>query len=431
MPKLIWETIHDPKLEETYYRAKHPAGPEIQVCPKPEYSSAYAMFSTKYGSIDAAIVRGNNVTELPAGTAHFLEHKLFESDDGEDAFTRFSQTGASPNAYTSFDCTCYLFSCAGDFEKNFEILLDFVQHPYFTEETVQKEQGIIGQEIRMCLDIPGRNVFYNLIKALYPSHPLHIDIAGTEESIAQITAELLHDCYKHFYNLHNMIISVAGNATLEQVESIANAQLKSVEGQSAQRKRMVDDTTPAKSLVRQQMAVTVPLFLLGFKEVREAPLLTPGEAVSAKIVLDALTGETSELYEQLLDDGLINANFASDLLHGDDYCCTLFSGESKFPEKAAEKIQAALLKAVESGLNEQDFEHARKKAYGRLVMEYNDIETIADRLTESYFAGSDFFARAKAMRTLTLEDANTRLRELFQPGYSALSIIEPIEEVYK
>jgi len=428
MPNLTWEKIHDAKLEETYYRTKHPAGPELQVCPKPGYTSAYAMFSTKYGSIDTAIVKDKEVIELPEGTAHFLEHKLFEGDDGEDAFTRFSQTGASANAYTSFDCTCYLFSVAGEFRKSFEILLDFVQSPYFTEATVQKEQGIIGQEIRMCMDSPGRNVFFGLLKALYPSHPVRIEIAGTEPSIAEITAELLHDCYRHFYNLHNMMISVAGNVTLEEIEEICAAQLKPLEGSIAKRKRMIDQSPPGETLVKKQMAVSVPLFLLGFKEMREAPLLTASEAIASKLVLEALAGETSALYEQLLNDGLINANFGSEVLHGDDYACTLFSGESKQPELTAETIKAAVLAAAQTGLPEADFERARKRQYGRLVMECNDIETIADRMTESYFASSDFFARANALREITLQDANKRLKEMFREEFAALSIVEPIGE---
>jgi len=428
MSKLHWEKKHDPVLEETYYRCKHPAGPEIQVCPKPGYSSAYAMFSTKYGSIDDVIVKGGNVTQIPAGTAHFLEHKLFESEGGEDAFTLFAQTGASPNAYTSFDCTCYLFSCAGEFKRNLEILLGFVQHPYFTEETVQKEQGIIGQEIRMCLDFPGRNVFYNLIKSLYPSHPVRVDIAGTEESIAEITAELLHDCYRHFYNLHNMIITAAGNVTLEEIEAIVAAQLKPAEGQQAVRKNMADHAPPTKTLVRKQMAVTVPLFMLGFKELRKTPLLSPMELAASDIALDALAGETSALYEQLMNEGLINANFGSQVLHGDDYASVLVSGESKYPERAAGLISAALLKAANEGISAEGFERARKKAYGRLVMECNDIETIADRMTEAYFCGSDLFARANALRSVTLEDCDARLREMFRVGYNALSIVEPLNQ---
>ena len=423
MSKLIWEKISDPILDETYFRAQHSAGPEIQVCPKPGYASAYAMFSTKYGSIDTAIVKDDNVIELPEGTAHFLEHKLFEGDDGTDAFTRFSQTGASPNAYTSFDQTCYLFSCATEFRKNFEILLDFVQSPYFTEETVQKEQGIIGQEIRMCNDSPGRNVFFGLMKALFPTHPVHIEVAGTEASIAEITAELLHDCYRHFYNLHNMVITVAGNVTLDEVAAICDEQLKPCSGSSAVRPRMADHAPPAQPLVRHQMAVTVPLFALGFKQVRKQANLSAHELAAQKLVLNILAGETSPLYEQLLNDGLINTNFGGEILHGDDYACVLFSGESHKPQQAAQRMIQAMLAAE---INEIDFERARKRAYGRLVMECNDIEAIADRMTESYFAGCDLFARARALREITLEDVRACAAEMFREHYHALSIVEPI-----
>ncbi|MCL2194851.1 MAG: insulinase family protein [Oscillospiraceae bacterium] len=420
---LNWETITDTHLGETYYRAKHPAGPEVQVCPKPGYTSAYAMFSTKYGAIDTAIVCGNSVTELPEGTAHFLEHKLFEDEGGEDAFTRFKQTGASPNAYTSFDQTCYLFSCATEFRKNFEILLDFVQSPYFTEATVQKEQGIIGQEIRMLNDYPSRNLFFGLLKLLYPNHPVRIEVAGTEASIANITAELLHDCYRHFYNLHNMVITVAGNVTLEEVEAVCDEQLKPCEGSPAVRPRISDPAPPAVLVARYQMAVTVPLFTLGFKQVREAATLTAHESAAQKLALDILASETSPLYEQLLNDGLINANFGSEILHGDDYAVALFSGESHKPEQTAERIVQAMLAAQ---ISETDFERARKRAYGRLVMECNDIETIADRMTESYFAGCDLFARARALRDMTLEDVQAQVPQMFREGYHALSIVEPI-----
>ena len=423
MSKLNWKKITDPILNETFYRAKHPAGPEVQVCLKPGYTSAYAMFSTKYGSIDTQILRGGQAIEIPEGTAHFLEHKLFEGDDGTDAFTRFSQTGASPNAYTSFDCTCYLFSCATEFRKNFEILLDFVQAPYFTEATVQKEQGIIGQEIRMCNDSPGRNVFFGLLRVLFPAHPVRIEIAGTETSIAEITADLLHDCYRHFYNLHNMIIAVAGNVTLDEVAAICDEQLKYCEGSPAVRPRMADLAPPAQALVTHKMAVTVPLFALGFKQVREAANFTAHELAAQKLVLDILAGETSELYEQLLNDGLINANFGSETLHGDDYAAAIFSGESHKPQLAAEKIIAGLVGAE---ISEAEFECARKRAYGRLVMECNDIETIADRMTESYFADSDLFARARALREMALADVQAQARAMFRENYHALSIVEPL-----
>ena len=429
MSNVTWETIHDPALEETYYRCKHPSGLEIQVCTKPGYSSAYALFSTKYGSVDTAITNDDGtVTQIPEGTAHFLEHKLFESED-LDAFARFAKTGASANAFTSFHKTAYEFSCSSNFDENLEILLDFVQSPYFTEATVQKEQGIIGQEIRMYQDVPGWVEFMGLLQALYASHPVRSDIAGTEASIAEITAELLHGCYRNFYNLHNMALTVAGNVTKEQVLAIADKMLKlDGGGRAAIRPRMTDNDPPAQVLVRKKMAVSVPTFLLGCKEETEKRLLTALESTAADLVLDALCGEASPLYEQLLDEGLINTSFGSELISTEDHACSVMGGESKHPELAAEKIKQTLLRAAEKGIPVEDFERARRKAYGSWLMGLNDVDCVANRMSGAWLEGAGMFDKAKALREITLEQANERARQMFREGYFALSIIEPIEE---
>ena len=428
MSEIIWEAMRDSGLEEAYYRCKHPSGLEIQVCTKPGYSSAYALFSTKYGSIDTSIVcEDGSVTEIPEGTAHFLEHKLFESED-LDAFARFAKTGASANAFTSFENTSYEFSCSGSFGENLEILLDFVQSPYFTEATVQKEQGIIGQEIRMYQDYPGWVEMMGLLQTLYHSHPVRCDIAGTEQSIAEITAQLLHGCYRNFYNLHNMILTVVGSATKEQVLAVADKLLKPCQGSMAVRKRRDDGAPPAQKIVRRRMAVTVPTFLLGCKERMDWRVMPMEELVAAQLALDALAGEDSALYGQLLEEGFVNTKFSSELFTGDDFCSVLLGGESHCPEKAAEKITAALTAAAREGLDPADIERARKKAWGRMVMGFNDIEDLARRMTEDWFAGGGLFGRAQVLRAITPADVNRRLARMFRPDYFALSIIEPIEE---
>jgi len=429
MSDITWEAIQDSALEEVYYRCKHPSGLEIQVCTKPGYSSAYALFSTKYGSIDTAITHDDGtVTQIAEGTAHFLEHKLFESED-LDAFARFAKTGASANAFTSFYKTAYEFSCSGSFDENLEILLDFVQSPYFTEATVRKEQGIIGQEIRMYLDHPGWAETMNLLQILYAAHPVRCDIAGTEQSIATITAELLHECYRNFYNLHNMALTVAGSVTKEQVLAVADKMLKTgAGGRAAIRPRMTDNDKPAQTEIRRKMAVSVPTFLLGCKEEVAKPLLTAGESMASELALDALLGEASPLYEQLLEEGLINAGFDSEIFDAEDYVCALMGGESKNPELAAEKIKAALLLAAENGLPPEDFERARRKTYGRLLMNLNDVDSVANSLCNAWLYGEDMFARFRALREITLTQANERVRKMFRQGYFALSTIEPIEE---
>jgi predicted Zn-dependent peptidase len=328
----------------------------------------------------------------------------------------------------SFHKTCYEFSCSGSFDENLEILLDFVQSPYFTEATVQKEQGIIGQEIRMYQDYPSWVEMMNLLQALYQTHPVRCDIAGTQQSIATITAELLHGCYRNFYNLHNMALTVAGNVTKEQVLAVADRLLKGGEGRAAVRPPMRDNNPPKETLVRRSMAVSVPTFLLGCKEEVTKPLLTAQESMASELVLDALLGEASPLYEQLLEEGLINAGFGSEVFDAEDYVCALAGGESKNPELAAEKIKAALLRAAQEGLDAGDFERARKKTYGRLLMNLNDVDSVANSLSNAWLYGEDMYARFRALRELTLAQIDERARKMFREGYFALSIIDPIEE---
>ena len=227
--------LKSPRTGDSIFVEDHASGLKIMVYPKPGYRSAYAVFGTRYGSVNTRFKADGELVSVPDGIAHFLEHKMFESEEG-DAFAKYAKTGASANAFTSFDQTCYLFSCTENFEKSFEILLDLVQSPYFTEQTVQKEQGIIGQEIRMYDDSPDWRVMVNLLNALYHNHPVKIDIAGTVESIAEITAEKLYQCYRAYYNLHNMVLCVAGNVDPGEVVKIADRKLKPVEKVTAEKR---------------------------------------------------------------------------------------------------------------------------------------------------------------------------------------------------
>ncbi len=259
-------------LREFYYEIDHPSGLKILVYPKEKYTSTYAMFGTHYGSIDTdfRLSGETEFTSVPEGIAHFLEHKLFESED-LDAFERYAKTGASANAYTSFDKTCYLFSCTDNFTDSLEILLDFVTHPYFTEATVQKEQGIIGQEIQMCRDEAGWESLFLLLRAMYRNCPVRIDIAGTVESISHITADLLYKCYNTFYNLSNMVLCVAGNVTPEAVLEVADRILKPATPVNIERKFHEEPRAVKEEYAEETLAVASPIFSLGFKETIASP----------------------------------------------------------------------------------------------------------------------------------------------------------------
>lgn len=417
--------VRNELLNEKYYDIDHPSGLKILVMPKENYSSTYAIFATKYGSIDTMIqMSDGSFKEIPEGTAHFLEHKLFESED-LDAFERFAKTGASANAYTSFERTGYLFSCSANFKKNLEILLDFVQNPYFTQATVEKEQGIIGQEIDMYKDAPDWEVMFNCLRMMYHNLPVRIDIAGTQESIAQITAKTLYGCYDNFYNLHNMVLAVAGNADVDEIVEVADKVLKPVEGKMAQRKVIDEPEEVIDSYIEEKLSVATPQFMFGFKESWDTPERTTKEEISMEILLDMISGQSSELYKRLFDGKLINNSFGFEYFTGFGYSCVLFAGESNDPKKVAEEIVGEIGRFRETGFDETAFERTKKKLYGRMIMGMNDIEGLANNMAVSYFAGEDVFTDFEIFKTVTLDDVNDIFKKTLDENRSVLSVINP------
>ncbi len=417
--------VRNELLNEKYYDIDHPSGLKILVMPKENYSSTYAIFATKYGSIDTMIqMSDGSFKEIPEGTAHFLEHKLFESED-LDAFERFAKTGASANAYTSFERTGYLFSCSANFKKNLEILLDFVQNPYFTQATVEKEQGIIGQEIDMYKDAPDWEVMFNCLRTMYHNLPVRIDIAGTQESIAQITAKTLYGCYDNFYNLHNMVLAVAGNADVDEIVEVADKVLKPVEGKMAQRKVIDEPEEVIDSYIEEKLSVATPQFMFGFKESWNTPERTTKEEISMEILLDMISGQSSELYKRLFDGKLINNSFGFEYFTGFGYSCVLFAGESNDPKKVAEEIVGEIGRFRETGFDETAFERTKKKLYGRMIMGMNDIEGLANNMAVSYFAGEDVFTDFEIFKTVTLDDVNDIFKKTLDENRSVLSVINP------
>lgn len=412
-------------LGEKYYEIDHKSGLKIFVMPKENYSSSYAVFGTKYGSIDTKFKRSDSdewIT-VPEGIAHFLEHKLFESED-LDAFARYAKTGASANAYTSFDKTCYLFQCSGNFEASLEILLDFVTHPYFTKETVEKEQGIIGQEITMYYDVAGWMSTFNLLRCLYKNHPVRIDIAGTVESIAQITDKLLYDCYNTFYNLNNMCLAVVGDVTPEQVLGVCDKMLEKAEPLSIERSFEDEPREIACSYAEYNLAMSMPVFSFGYKE--ECKELTQDlrKMIEVNILLEILAGDTSELYNKMFDNGLINTSFSKEYFTGFGYEAILFDGESVNPQAVADEIKKAVASLKANGIDDEQFENARRSLYGREIMEYNDIDAIANAVISAHFNGYSVFDAMEIYKSVTKEDIEKRLENMMMEEYSALSVVK-------
>lgn len=422
------QMIDGPRVGERYYKFKHPSGLDIYLYPKEGFSTTYAMFGTKYGSIDNCFRRSDEGAPeaVPEGIAHFLEHKLFESEDG-DAFSRFSKTGANANAFTSFESTAYLFSCTERFYDSLEILLDFVQSPYFTEQTVKKEQGIIGQEIKMYDDDPQWRVMFNYLRAMYHTHPIKLDIAGTVESIAKITPEHLYRCYHTFYNLNNMALVLVGNFDMDRALSVCDRLLKPSEPVRVQRVFEREPETVVKSRVEERLAVSMPLFQFGYKEPVSKGTRSEKDIAAMEVLMETLASDSSPLFQDLLSRGLINeSSFGFEYFEGAGYATVIFSGESRDPEAVAESILAEVERFRINGIPEEAFQRAKRSIYGSNISVFNSTSDIANGLLSFTFKGREIFTYIEALAELTMEDVKEKLK-VFQRDQSVLSVIRPIE----
>lgn len=417
--------IIESDIGESYVKALHPSGLKIYILEKPQYNSSYAIFGTKYGSIDTCFSVGGEKTTVPEGIAHFLEHKLFESEDG-DAFTKYAKTGAYANAFTSFDKTCYLFSCSDKFYENLQILLDFVQSPYFTAETVKKEQGIIGQEIRMYDDSPEWKVTFNMLRAMYHNHPVRIDIAGTVESIAQIDDNLLYKCYNTFYNPSNMFICIAGNVNAEKVLEQIDKSIKTNAPLEILREDFPEPTEVVKPYVEEKLSVAQPLFCFGFKEKMDSPERSVKDMVSTGVLLEIIAGDASPLFKKLINDGLINDDFSSEYFTGHGYSAVMFEGESSNPQQVAKEIKAEVERLKESGIDKRLFSAVRQGMYGDAIRTFNSVESIAMLGVSCAMNNGDMFDEIKYLRSITADDVYKRLL-LLETEKTVLSVINPTE----
>ncbi|MCL1903613.1 MAG: insulinase family protein [Oscillospiraceae bacterium] len=416
------EIIKSDRVNEKYTRIKHKSGCTICLCPMPGFSSAYALFGTKYGSVDSTFktVNDNDYVTVPAGIAHFLEHKLFENEEC-DAFKLYAETGANANAYTSFDKTAYLFLCSQSFNKNLEILLKFVQEPYFTAETVQKEQGIIAQEIKMYDDSPDWRVFFNCLEAAYHNNPVRINIAGTVDTISEIDKDLLYRCYKTFYNLNNMVISIAGNFDPEEALEICDRLLKPSPDIELQSVIPEEPYAVKEKIVREKLPCGIPLFNIMFKLPNEYSAVAENY-VLYNIMLETALGKSSRFYLSAYESGLINETFNVTVFNGRGFFLCVADGEAREPEKVYDAIKAELLRLKEAGLDKDDFIRIKKQTYGELLGALTSAEAVASAMMNSEFENVDMYTNIEIAATVTFEDI-TALLDKFDVENSCVSII--------
>ncbi len=416
-------------LGESYTKIEHASGLDIYIFPK-KLTTAFAVFGTKYGSIDNKFrLHGEQeYTEVPNGIAHFLEHKLFDNENGPDTFSRYAEVGANANAFTSFDKTAYLFSCTENFKESLEILLDFVTKPYFTDKTVEKEQGIIGQEIRMGEDNPSRVLFFNLMKAIYESHPVNISIAGTVDSIAEIDAELLYKCYNTFYNLRNMVLCISGDVEMQEVLDVADKMLEKSPECEIERYQAEEKDCVVKSYIEAKMQVAKPLFDIGIKDndISSDPIERLKKAAGMAVIDEMLFSKSGRLFNELYDEGLISGNFDFGYTVSETFSFNEISGESSDPMKVFDRLKAYVKEKQGTGLDKDEFERCKKVIFADFIKSFDSTEEIACEMMSYIFEGCDMFDYADVVRGLTFEYTQELLMKMFDEDFYAISVVSPV-----
>lgn len=426
---MTYNEIKHEKTAEKLYEYEHASGLKAYVLPKKGFTQKYSVFSTHYGSIDNNFVipGASQPINVPDGIAHFLEHKLFEQEDG-NAMDRFSELGANSNAYTTFNMTSYLFSCTDLFYECLKLLIDFVQNPYITEESVEKEKGIIAQEIRMYEDDPDWRAFFNFLRAVYVNHPVKIDIAGTTESIDSINREVLYTCYNTFYHPSNMVIFSAGDVDVDKAFKMIEDSIRTTSPKGEIRRLFPhEDDSVNQHFIEEKLAVAMPIFNMGFKDI--ATQLSPKDMVrrdtAIKIILQMIMGRSSELYNNLYQEGLINSGFSAEYELDENYGYSVFGGESKNPMLANQKIVAYIDRIRQNGLDSGSFERIKKAMYGKLVRQFNYVDTISNKFAAGYFKGISMFDYFDIFDEIDIDYINNVFVEHFNTERVAMSVVNP------
>ncbi|MEG1461027.1 MAG: pitrilysin family protein [Oscillospiraceae bacterium] len=421
------ETKHYDNINETLISETLPNGLQINILPRPLFSKSFALFATNYGGADRRFKLAGEFMDTPAGVAHFLEHKLFDMPEG-NALNILSANGASPNAFTSSGITAYHFESTNGFDENLRTLLNFVSTPYFTAESVAKEQGIIGQEIRMVEDSPDFVVYNNLMRCLYKTNPVRDSVAGTVESIAEISDKTLNHCHSVFYTPSNMTLSVVGNVDPAAVIEAALQILPAAPGEIPERDYgEAEDILPAAPSASVNMEVSAPQFLFGAKLLPAPEGKTRlRQMLVGEIALRLLLGASSPLYTRLYSEGLLSGSLEYELDFTAGTAMLLAGGESRDVPAVMTELNSEIAKISAEGLDKASFENAKKSQFGSELRSLGSFSYLAQRLAEGAFAGFcplDVFEEIESIKITEIQDFIT---SSLAPERLALSVVSPI-----
>lgn len=426
------QVIENLKVKEKVYMEKLENGLTVLIIPKPGVEKKYMIWGTNYGSNESVFVApgDDKETKVPNGVAHFLEHKLFEQENGTNSLDVLTALGVDANAYTTNDHTAYLFECTDNFYPAMDELMDYVQHPYFTDENVEKEKGIIGQEIMMYDDYPDWRVYLNAMNAMYHNSPVKIDIVGTIESISHINKEILYKCYNTFYNPSNMVLVLCGDFEPNDILNEVKKRLIDKKAMGEIKRIYPDEPkTIVQKRVEQKLEVSQPLYTIAIKDTEFASaLVNKNEIVkrhiAIEILLNLLIGRSSRLYKELYDNELIFGQPSIDYEFTKIYAHVLVAGQSSDPDAVFQKFEDEVNKFKKEGINADDFERMKKMIYGGYVREYNDVSNIARMFLADYFKGINSFDYLEEIDGITVQYLEQILKEVFDESKTILSVVK-------
>ena len=416
------QVIENKLIDEKVYVEELENGMKVFIAPKKNTNKKYIIWATRYGSIDSHFIEPVNGREVkvPDGVAHYLEHKMFEQENGVDSLYKMMALGLDANAYTTNDHTAYLFGCTENFYEGLDELMDYVQHPYFTDENVNKERGIIEQEIQMYDDEPTWKLYYNCINCLYKNNEITIDTAGTKESISHITKEILYDCYNTFYHPTNMVMAVCGDFEPEELLEEIKKRLikKDREGEIKRIYAPADDKINKKEMI-QKMDIGMPMFMIGYRDFMNEDAIK--KEVAASLIYACILGEATDNYQKLYSDGLLIDSLDFDYEFSKNYSHILISGES---DKYKEAVERVCNHIENDDINEADFERAKKRAYGQCVMNYNDVAKVARMYMTHELNGLNPLDYIDVIKDITLDEVNKIKKEIFKEENRVVSVID-------
>ena len=416
------QKIENKKINECVYTEILDNGMKIMIIPKHNTKKKYIIWGTKFGSIDNHFIEPKTGKEIqvPDGVAHYLEHKMFEQENGVDSLYKLMALGLDANAYTTNDHTAYLFGGTNNFYEGLDELMDYVQHPYFTDQNVEKERGIIGQEIGRYDDEPSWKLYINLMDCLYKNNPVKLDIAGTVKSISKITKEILYDCYNTFYHPSNMTMCISGDFEPEEiVQEVKKRLLPKEKMEKIKRIYPESEKNINKKYNEQNMEVNIPLFMIGYLDVLENENKLKKQ-IAIEIILNSLIGRSSKLYQKLYNEGLLISPLEFYDEYSDEYSHVVIGGQSEKTEKINDEIKGTL---QNENISIEDFDRNKKVLYGEYVAQYDDVETIGRTFLQDSMRGINTLEYINAFEQIDIEYVQKIQKDLFKENMSAISII--------